>query len=247
MRVPSRLFAVASFVAVGMLALVVAGMVDWIIGVLFLSMEFLGEFVRGVFRRRRHRRLQPARFRHASTTHRHVVEGHRGSVRRRGRPRRRHAGHRETDHPQAPTSPAPEGRLRILVPVSGDEADLLDFALKECHTRQAELILLFLRAMAVMPMGPNPLPGLDEDDEAKATFERLSSEAAKLGVPLRTLYATTADLPATIGEFARSSEADVVILGSPRRVGFSRFLTRDPTPSILKMLPERASLTIRAS
>jgi nucleotide-binding universal stress UspA family protein/membrane protein implicated in regulation of membrane protease activity len=244
MRVPSRLIAVALFVVVGMLALVLAGMLDWIVGVLFLTMEFLGQFVRSVFRRRRHRRHQPSRSRHASTIHRQTVEGHRGYVRRRGRPRRRHAEHREDDE-KAPASS--DERLKILVPVTGDEADLLDFALEECRTRQAEMIVLFLRPMGVTPMGPNPLPGLLEDDEARATFDRLGSEADRVGVPLRTIYATTADLPATIGEFARATKADVVILGSPRRVGFSRFLSRDPTPSILKLLPERASLTIRAS
>jgi nucleotide-binding universal stress UspA family protein len=244
MRVPSRLIAVVSFVVVGMLALVLAGMLDWIVGVLFLSMEFLGQFVRSVFRRRRHRRHQPSRPRHASPILHPRGENHRGCVRRRGRPRRRHAGHLD-DGEKAPTSS--DQRLKILVPVTGDEADLLDFALEECRTRQAEMIVLFLRPMAVMPMGPNPLPGLSEDDQAKATFDRIGSESDRVGVPLRTIYATTADLPAAIGEFARDSKADVVILGSPRRVGFSRFLSRDPTPSILKLLPERASLTIRAS
>jgi nucleotide-binding universal stress UspA family protein len=136
--------------------------------------------------------------------------------------------------------------LRILVSVSGDEVDLLDFAVEECLARQAEMILLFLRPLAVTPMGPNPLPGLSEDDEARETFDRIGSETDRVGVPLRTIYATTGDLPATICEVARDSETDVVLVGSTRRSGFSRFLSRDLAPSILKRLPERASLTIRA-
>jgi nucleotide-binding universal stress UspA family protein len=244
MRVPPRVFAVALFVVVGMIALVFAGMLDWIVGVLFLTMEFLGEFVRNVFRRQGERRSSPSRSRHASTIHHRAFDGHRGSVRRRGRPRRRQLRHDEV----APSNPDAAGRrMRILVPVSGDEADLLDFALEECRSRQAEMIVLFLRPLAVTPMGPNPMPGLAEDGEARATFDRLGSESGRLGVPLQTLYATTGDIPATIGEFARSSEADVVLVGSTRRGGFSRFLSRDLTPSILKMLPEHASLTIRAS
>ena len=66
MRVPPRLVAVLGFVAVGMLALVVAGLLDWIVGVLFLTMEFLGEVLRNVFRHRRGRRHLPARSRPAS-------------------------------------------------------------------------------------------------------------------------------------------------------------------------------------
>jgi nucleotide-binding universal stress UspA family protein len=234
--------ALASFVALCMLALVVAGLVDWIVGVLFLSMEFLGQAVRGLFRRRKEHRHPPSRSRHASNAHLRAIDGHRGYFRRRGRPRRRHA----TPHPDG--EPAPEERrMRILVPVTGDDSDLLDFAVGECLGRRAEMILLFLRPLAVTPMGPTAPPGLDEDDEARATFDRVASEAERAGVPLRTLYATTADLPTTIGEFARECEADIVIVGKSRKAGFSRFLSRDPTPSILKMLPEHASLTIRAS
>jgi nucleotide-binding universal stress UspA family protein len=244
MRVPPRLFAVVSFVVVGMLALVVAGMLDWIVGVLFLSMEFLGEFVRSVFRRRRDRRHSPGRSRHSSFGSIHAVESQRGNVRRKARPRRRRASPRDGET----TTPSPsDQRLRILVPVSGDKPDLLEFALEECHRRQAEMIVLFLRPMAVTPMGPTPLPGLSEDDEARATFDRLSSETDRVGVPLRTIYATTSDLPATIGEFARAYEADLVLVGSPRRNRFFRFLSRDLAPSLLNLLPERANLMIHAS
>ena len=139
------------------------------------------------------------------------------------------------------------GKMKILVPVSGDEADLLDFALEECRSRQAALIVLFLRPIGVMPMGPNPMPGLAEDEQANATFNRLVDESGRMGISLRTIYITTSDIPATIGEIARVVEADVVMVGTTRRAGFSRFLSRDLTPSILKMLPEHASLTIRAS
>ena len=233
MRAHPRLIALASFVVVGMVSLIVAGLLDWIVGILFLAMEFLGEVVRSAFRTRRERR-------HSSTRVRHVAP----RIRRRARPRRKSSKRAEIE-------PAPDStdvrRLRILVPVSVDEPDLLAFAIEECRTRHAEMILLFLRPLAVMPMGPTALPGLAEDDEARETFDRVGLDAGRAGVPLRTLYATTADVPATIGEFARESEADVVLVGSTRRAGFARFLSRDPTPSILKMLPEHASLTIRAS
>jgi nucleotide-binding universal stress UspA family protein len=131
--------------------------------------------------------------------------------------------------------------------LSSDDAPLIDFAFEECRVRRAELLLLFLRPMAVVPMGPIPLPGFLEDDQAKATFQRVEELASQAGVPLRTFYETTGDRSATIGEVARATEADVVIVGSPRKHGVARFLTRDPNPSILKLLPERASLMIHAS
>jgi len=222
-----------------MLALVVAGMVDWIVGVLFLTMEFLGEFVRAVFRRPEDRPLTTTRSRHP------VIGHHRVSIRRRTRPRRRHPKKDEADAEKLEV--VEPRRMKILVPISGDEPDLIDFAIEECRSRQAALIVLFLRPIGVMPMGPNPMPGLAEDDEAGATFDRIVAEADRLEIGLRTIYATTTDIPSTIGEYAREVEADVVLVGTTRRSGFARFLSRDLTPSILKMLPDHASLTIRAS
>lgn len=226
MRVPPRILAVVLFVSVGIIALMVAGVLDWIVGVLFLAMEFLGEVLRGVFRRRRERRHPPNR-------HKHIP--------RRGRPlRKRSKKAQEADEPVKPL-------IHILVPVASDEADLLAYAIEECRTRQGELIVLFHRPFTAIPMGPAEMPGLAEDIEAQATFDRITLEADRLAVPLRTVYRSTADLPAAIGEVAREYQADVVILGSTRRNGLSRFLSRDLTPSILQMLPKHASLTIRAS
>ncbi len=240
MRVSPRILAVLLFVGVGMLALVVAGLLDWIVGVLFLAMEFLGEVLRNVFRRRKDRRRAPSRHRLAPAGPSRDVRVARRFARRRGRPRRKRAA-----DPAPPT--VPEARLKLLVPVTGDDPDLLGFALEECRTRRAELILLFLRPMAVIPMGPNRLPGLSEDDEAKALFERVEREADRAGVPMRGLYETTDDRAATIGEVARSSGADVVLVASSRGNRISRLLSRDLGPTLVRLLPDRSSLLIHAS
>ena len=244
MRVPPRLLAVLLFVVVGMLALVVAGLLDWVVGSLFLAMEFLGEFVRSVFRRRRRHRHPPARSRRAPAASPLDGDHHRGSIRRRSRPRRRRGEHREED--TTPSSP-PVPVFKVLVPVSGDEADLLDFALGECRVRQAELIVLFLRPLAVTPMGPNPLPGLAEDEEARATFDRVGSEAERAGVPFRSLYELTADRSTTIGEVATTCAANVVVVGSTRKSLVFRLFASDPNPALIRRLPEHASLMIHAS
>lgn len=239
MRVPPRLLAVLLFLVLGLLALVLAGLLDWIVGVLFLTMEFVGGFIREVFRRR-DRRQPPSRHRHASVSRTHAVRHRRESARFGCRPRRSRAA-------DLASSTCPEPRLKLLVPVSGDEPDLLAFALEECRSRQAEMILLFLRPMAVTPMGPNPLPGLPEDDEARSLFDRVEREAARFGVPIRTIYEATSDRPTTIGGVARACQADVVVVGKFRGSRIDWLLARDPNPCILRMLPERASLVIRAS
>jgi len=248
MRVRPRLYAVLLFLAVGMLALVVAGLLDWIVGVLFLSMEFLGEVLRSVFRRQKEKRKHPPTrpLQPPGSRARSSAEDPRRFLRRRGRPRRKKPGHPAAEPALDPAAP-PEARMRILVPITGDGAEVIGFALEECRARQAELILLFLRPIAVIPMGPTPLPGLAEDAEARAAFGRIAEEAGRLGIPFQTRYAITADRPATIGEVARECAADVVVVGAARRNGITGFLTRDPNPSILRFLPEHASLTIHAS
>jgi len=246
MRVRPRLLAVLVFLAVGMLALVVAGLLDWIVGVLFLSMEFLGEVLRNVFKREREKRKHPpTRSLRPAAGPLRSVEQTRRFGRRRGRPRRRRPA--STEDEPSPPAPHAEPRMRILVPVTGDDPDLIAYALEECRARQAELILLFLRPIAVIPMGPTPLPGLAEDDDARATFDRVAEEAARLAVPLQTRYQITADRPATIGVVARDCKADVVLVGSARKNGLAGFLARDPNPALLRFLPEHASLTIHAS
>jgi nucleotide-binding universal stress UspA family protein len=245
MRVSARLSAVVMFAAIGVLALMFAGLLDWIVGVLFLLMEFLGETLRNIFARpKSQEKLDATRHRSPSSTGRSLMGRGRGVGYRRGRSRRRRPEPRK-DGPGA--SKADAVPFRVLVPLSADDESLIDFVIEECLVRRAELLLLFLRPMAVMPMGPNPLPGLLEDDQAKATFDRVGELATQSSVPFRTFYETTADRPVTIGEVARATQADVVIVGSSRRNGVARFFTRDPNPSILKVLPERASLMIHAS
>ena len=48
---------------------------------------------------------------------------------------------------------------RIMVATTGNPR-LIDFALKECKNRLAELDILFIRHLAVTPMGPTAPPSL---------------------------------------------------------------------------------------
>ena len=109
------------------------------------------------------------------------------------------------------------------------------------------MILLFLRPIAVTPMGPNPLPGLAEDEEARATFDRVGWEAGRVGVPMRTIYETTERPP---GDHRRGRPRLRGGRGGRRVVPGGPHLpapARDPTPSLIRLLPERTSLLIHAS
>src|SRR4051794_30681746 len=83
---------------------------------------------------------------------------------------------------------------RLMVATQGNPR-LLAFALKECKSRQAELQLLFIRHLAVTPMGPTAIPTLAEDEQAQDLFDRLRVQAHEAGVPLRLLYGVARDIP----------------------------------------------------
>ncbi len=62
-------------------------------------------------------------------------------------------------------------REHVMVATQGNPR-LIEFALKEAKNRQAELQLLFVRHVAVTPMGPAPATTLAEDAQAQALFEQ---------------------------------------------------------------------------
>jgi nucleotide-binding universal stress UspA family protein len=134
---------------------------------------------------------------------------------------------------------------RIMVPTTGNPR-LIEFALKECQTRQAELAVLFVRHLAVMPMGPAAFPKLDEDEQALALFDLLRTRAREAGVPLRLLYGVARDIPDAILDMAVTHGADLLILGTTRRGTLWRAMKGDVIQTIAEQLPGSIDLLIHA-
>ncbi len=134
---------------------------------------------------------------------------------------------------------------RIMVATQGNPR-LLEFALRECKNRQAELDLLFVRHIAVMPMGPVETPVLEEDEQAIALFEQVKNQAVKVGTPLRLLYAASHDIPDTILDMAVTHGADLLLLGTTRRGALWKAMKGDVIQAVAEHLPENVSLLIHA-
>jgi nucleotide-binding universal stress UspA family protein len=245
MRFSGRLKAVILFAGIGLLALFFSGLLNWITSFLFLILELLAEFLRRLFLHRRTPRTHGApRTRRTQVASLPASSRSRNLLPRRFGPRRR----RESAEPLvAKASPPLKPTCLLLLPLSDDEPGLVTFAVEECRNRGAVLLLLFLRPMAIIPMGPIPPPDLNEDSQAQAVFQRVGLEASQAGVPMRTYYEATADRSTTILEFTRTLQADVLVLGTTRRSRLWKALTGDVTQSILSHLPEHASLMIHAS
>jgi nucleotide-binding universal stress UspA family protein len=136
-------------------------------------------------------------------------------------------------------------RYRIMVPTQGNPR-LIDFAMQECKTRQAELQILFVRLLAVTPMGPTAFPNLAEDVEARALFDRVRAQAKEAGVPLRLLYGVASDIPDAILDMAVTHGADLLLMGTTRRGALWKAMKGDVIQAVAEQLPEQIGLLIHA-
>jgi len=134
---------------------------------------------------------------------------------------------------------------RVMVATWGNPR-LIDFALKECKSRQAELQLLCVRHIAFMPMGPTPIPTLDEDTQAIELFDRVRDQAKEAGVPLRLLFGVAHDIPDAILDMAVTHGADMLLLGLTRRGSLWKAMKGDVIQGVAEQLPESIGLLILA-
>jgi amino acid transporter/nucleotide-binding universal stress UspA family protein len=134
---------------------------------------------------------------------------------------------------------------RIMVATTGNPR-LIEFAMKECKNRQAELDILFIRHLAVTPMGPTAPPSLSEDADALNLFDRLRHQAQEAGVPLRLLYGVARDVPEAILDMAVTHGADLLLLGTTRRGTLWKAMKGDVIQAVAEQLPERIGLLIHA-
>jgi nucleotide-binding universal stress UspA family protein len=145
-----------------------------------------------------------------------------------------------------PAAPPPKPRRpRILVAMRGD-MKLFRFALGEAKSKGAELLILFVRHVAVPTLGPANVPNVEADPEALAIFSQAEEEAAAAGVEVHSLYAVGHDIPEAILEFAVTHGVDTLILGATQRGALWHAMKGDVLQEVAKYLPERIDLVIHA-
>lgn len=151
-----------------------------------------------------------------------------------------------TPPPPAPVPvPAYAPMARLMVATRGNPK-LLRFALEQAEARQAELLVLFVRHLAVTPMGSAGTPDASQDAEAQALFQEAREAAAALGVPIQLLYAVAGDVAEAILDLAVTNAADVLILGATQRWALWRTMKGDVIQQVAQYLPEKTTLLIHA-
>ncbi len=148
-------------------------------------------------------------------------------------------------NPSLPSGTTPRTPSRILVATRGNPG-LLRFAAEEARNRQAELLVLFVRQLAVIPMGSVATPNWTEDEEAQALFEEAKKIGQTAGIVVRPLYAVTHDVADAILELAVTYGVDLLILGVSQRGRLGRLMKGDVIQQVAQYLPERITLLIHA-
>jgi len=115
----------------------------------------------------------------------------------------------------------------------------LQFALDESRLRQAHLLVLYIREVAVtIDMGGK----WEDDPAARVLFTRLDAEAH--GVKVHKLYSVS-DSPAdTIIEIAATFGVDAVVLGGSRRATLVNLLKGNVVTRVAANLPESMHLIV---
>jgi len=115
----------------------------------------------------------------------------------------------------------------------------LQFALEESRVRGAQLLILYVREVAVnIDMGSK----WQDDPDAKALFTRLESEGR--GLKVNKLYSVS-DSPAdTIIDIAATFGVDTVVLGGSRRATLVNLLKGNVVARVAANLPESMHLIV---
>jgi len=142
-----------------------------------------------------------------------------------------------------PVTPAigfpPEFLGQFILVAARGWTPALQFALEESRLRNAQLLVLYVREVAVnIDMGSN----WQDDPDAKGLFTRLDADAQ--GLKVNKLYSVS-DSPAdTIIDIAATFGVDTVVLGGSRRATLVNLLKGNIVTRVAANLPESMHLIV---
>jgi K+-sensing histidine kinase KdpD len=124
--------------------------------------------------------------------------------------------------------------------------ELFRYALQVAHAQHAELIVLFVRHLAITTMGSTNTADASLDPEAEHLFAQAGAESQDAGVQIRCLYALAWDVADAILDFAVTHGVDELVLGASQRGALWQTMKGDVIQQVAEYLPERINLLIHA-
>jgi amino acid transporter/nucleotide-binding universal stress UspA family protein len=134
---------------------------------------------------------------------------------------------------------------RIMVATRGN-TKLMDFAVDQARAFHGELIVLFVRHIAVTAFAPVKQMTLADDIEAMQIFAAFREKAEVAEVPAFFIYASAFDVADVILETAATHAVDTLVLGTTQRGMLWRAMKGDIMQQVASHLPERITLLVHA-
>lgn len=137
---------------------------------------------------------------------------------------------------------------KIMVAARGN-TPVLRFALEEAQLRQATLLVLYVKEVAVAFPGfaEPPTPQKWQDDRAAARIMYMMLEQGKkLGVTVLPVYAMSESPAATILDLSATLGVDILMLGTSHRSAMLKLLRGNVIAEVARDLPENIQLIIHS-
>ena len=138
-----------------------------------------------------------------------------------------------------PLGSPPEFLGQFILVAARGWTPALQFALEESRVRGAQLLVLYVREVAVnIDTGSN----WQDDPDARVLFTRLETEAR--GLKVNKLYSVSDSPPDTIIDIAATFGVDSVVLGGSRRATLVNLLKGNVVARVAANLPESMHLIV---
>jgi amino acid transporter/nucleotide-binding universal stress UspA family protein len=143
------------------------------------------------------------------------------------------------------TAPAGPIQKRIMVATRGNPR-LMNFAIDEARAHHGELLVIFVRHIAVAAFAPVKPMTLADDREAVEMFAQFRTQAEAAHVPAYFIYSCAFDVADAILEMAATQAVDMLLLGTTQRGVLWRAMKGDVIQQVAAHLPERITLLVHA-
>ena len=135
---------------------------------------------------------------------------------------------------------------RIMVAARG-VTPVLRFALDEAFLRKAQLLVLYVKEIAVFMPSPGQSPGRakwQDDPHAAAIMSLVLKLGQESAVEVLPVYAASTDPASTILDLTATLGVDYLLLGAPHRFSLAKLLKGDVVEQVAAGLPEDIQLII---
>lgn len=152
---------------------------------------------------------------------------------------------RDFDYDRSLTKTEPPRRTRRVLVATEGHIGLLKFAAEQAQLIEAELIVVFVRHIAV---DAPPLSQQEAELDPDALRVQVAADQIRGGVtiPIQFLYATGTEIGETVLDIAVREGVEMLILGSSRRSRLWKVLKGDVVQTVADRLPSSIRLIVQA-